>query len=95
MPLFYDNLETLFDYVKDYKILLNDEFKNIFENRLENINDFYLARKSNKENFFLSPEFFYLNKEIFQKYLDNNEHFYFNTFDKNNHINIDVNIIHN
>ncbi len=95
MPLFYDNLETLFDYVEDYKILLNDEFKNIFENRLENINDFYLARKNNKENFFLPPEFFYLNSEIFQKYLDNNEHFYFNTFDKNNHINIDVNIIHN
>ena len=95
LPLFYDNLETLFDYIKDYTILLNDEFKNIFENRLENINDFYLARKNNKENFFLSPEFFYLNKEIFQKYLDNNEHFYFNTFDKNNHINIDVNIIHN
>ncbi len=95
MPLFYDNLETFFDYIEDYKILLNDEFKNIFENRLENINDFYLARKNNKENFFLPPEFFYLNREIFQKYLDNNEHFYFNTFDKNNHINIDVNIIHN
>ncbi len=95
MPLFYDNLETLFDYVEDYKILLNDEFKNIFENRLENINDFYLARKNNKENFILPPEFFYLNREIFQKYLDNNEHFYFNTFDNNNHINIDVNIIHN
>ena len=27
LPLFYDNLETLFDYVKDYKILLNDEFR--------------------------------------------------------------------
>ncbi len=95
LPLFYNNLETLFDYVEDYKILLNDDFKNIFENRLENINDFYLARKNNKENFFLPPEFFYLNREIFQKYLDNNENFYFNTFDKNNHINIDVNIIHN
>jgi Transcription-repair coupling factor (superfamily II helicase) len=30
IPLFYDNLETLFDYIEEYKILLNDEFNNIF-----------------------------------------------------------------
>ena len=58
MPLFYEKLETLFEYVQDYTILLNDEFKNIFENRLENINDFYLARKNNKENFFYHLNFF-------------------------------------
>ncbi len=95
LPLFYNKLETLFDYIKDYTILLNDEFNLLLENRLENINDYYLARKSNKENFFLSPSFFYLDNKNIDEYLKNNEHYYFNTFDKNNKINIDISPIHN
>ncbi|OUW95117.1 MAG: transcription-repair coupling factor [Pelagibacteraceae bacterium TMED237] len=95
MPLFYEHLETLFDYIEQYIILLNDDFKVLLENRIENINDYYLARKNNKESFFLPPSYFYLSHENLKKYLDNNEHFYFNTFEKNNHINIEVNIIHN
>ena len=84
--------------IKFYKIFISIIFILSFSNvslSKENFFDEGIKLFKNKKSFFLSPEYFYLNKEIFKKYLKNTEHFYFNTFNKNNHINIDVNIIHN
>ncbi len=95
LPLFYDKLETLFDYLNNYTVFLNDQFDSLLDNRLENIQDFYNARKDTIDNFFLEPKFFYLNKKFIKDKINNQKHFYFNTFDKNNIDNIDVKTIHN
>ena len=95
LPLFYNKLETLFDYLNNYSIFLNDEFENLLDNRLENIEDFYLARKDSIDNFSIEPKLFYLNKEFIYNKIKSEKHYYFNTFDKNNIEDIDVKTIHN
>ncbi len=95
IPLFYKKLDTLFDYLNKYTIFLNDEFHNLLENRLENIQDFYLARKDSIDSFFLEPNYLYLSKESVYDRIQKVKHFYFNTFDKNNIDKINVSTIHN
>ncbi len=95
LPLFYNKLETLFDYLINYTIFLNDEFNSLLENRIENIQDYYMARKDSIDNFFLDPKYFYLSKKYINEKINNTSHFFFNTFDKNNFDTIDVETIHN
>ena len=95
LPLFYNNLETLFDYIHNYSIFLNDEFDSLLENRLENIDDFYLARKDEKDSFFLPPEYLYLNKKKLFEKIHKSNFFCFNSFNKDNFININVSSLSN
>ena len=95
IPLFYNNLETLFDYIRNYSIFLNDEFDSLLENRLENIKDFYLARKDGKDSFFLPPEYLFLNKKKLFEKINKSNFFYFNSFNKDNVININVSTLSN
>jgi len=71
IPLFINEMKSIFSFLHNTKIILNSEFSNLLLLRIENINDFYNARKDLKDNFFLEPEALYFTeKEIFS-YLNN------------------------
>ena len=59
--LFYRNLSNIFEYCKNFDIIINSEFKKLLENRLENIEDFYKSRIETDEKFILSTDNLYLN----------------------------------
>ena len=66
IPLFFNEMKTIFSYLDKTTIILSNNFSNMLELRLENIDDFYNARKDLKENFFLEPKKLFLTKnEIF------------------------------
>ena len=46
LPLFYDSLETIFDYLPNGLVVLDHLFDKSLIDRIESINDFYQARKS-------------------------------------------------
>ena len=73
LPLFNESLNTFFDYLNDSTIYLNAQFKELINQRLENINDFYNARKGLKDNYFLNPSYLYLNIEEIFSQLNNYE----------------------
>ena len=63
LPLFNESLSTFFSYCSNYHIILNSDFQNLLDMRIENINDFFNARKEGGENFHLPPEKLYLNNK--------------------------------
>jgi len=63
ISLFLDNMENIFSYLKNTYIYLNNQFDNLLDLRIENIKDFYNARKNLKENFYLEPSELYLSKD--------------------------------
>ena len=66
IPLFLDNMESIFSYLKNTQIIFTSQFSNLLDLRIENINDFFNARKDLHENFFLKPSKLYISKdEIF------------------------------
>ena len=67
LPLFYDELQTLFDYCENYQLLLHNEAIQLFEERTENLNDFYDARINSNDNFYLNPKSFFIDKKYFIK----------------------------
>ena len=40
LPLFYNSLCNLFDYCKGFSVILNNNFQDLVDSRIENINDF-------------------------------------------------------
>ena len=67
ISLFFNKMETIFSYLQKTTIVLSNDFVNLLEMRLENINDFYDARKNLNENYFLEPKNLFLSKnEIFE-----------------------------
>ena len=71
LPLFYDNLETLFDYCKDSQILVHNDIIELFDERIENLNDYFEARNESKDPFFLKPHNLFIDKEYFDQILTN------------------------
>ena len=60
LPLFCKKMETLFDFTTNYQVVVNSEFNYLLESRIENINDFYEARKELNDIFYLHPNHLYL-----------------------------------
>ena len=60
IPIFYNDLTTIFDYCKNYSIICNSDFNYLLENRLENIKDFYESRIETGEKFILPINNLYL-----------------------------------
>jgi transcription-repair coupling factor (superfamily II helicase) len=58
LPLFYDNLETLFDYCKNSQILIHNDIIELFDERTENLKDYFEARNDSKDSFFLKAASF-------------------------------------
>ena len=54
LPLFYKNLETLFDYCKNSQILIHNDTFELFDERTENLKDYFEARNNSKDSFFLN-----------------------------------------
>ena len=71
IPFFFFFLESIFSFLDDFQIVLNNEFYNLLDLRIENINDFYSARKDLNENFFLEPSWLYFSKKQIQSYIHN------------------------
>jgi len=69
IPFFFNNMQTLFSFIENTTIVLSINFTNLLEVRLENINDFYDARKNLNENFFLDPKKLFLNKDRILSFL--------------------------
>jgi transcription-repair coupling factor (superfamily II helicase) len=49
LPLFYDRLDTLFDYVGDAPVVLDARAEDVVKSRFAQIEDYYAARKSARE----------------------------------------------
>ena len=73
IPVFLNNMESIFTYLKNTQIILTNEFYNLLEVRIENIDDFFNARKNLNENFFLEPSNLYLSKKEIFSYLKKND----------------------
>ncbi len=78
LPLFYDALETLFDYAPDASILLDHQVDEVLNLRLEQIDEYYEARKSfagagSQEAPYhpIPPETLYLSEAAWSDTLDN------------------------
>ena len=63
LPLFNESLTTFFSYCLNYHIILNNDFQNLLDMRIENINDFFNARKEGGETFHLPPGKLYKNAQ--------------------------------
>ena len=50
LPFFHENLETLFDYLPDAVVTMDNLTTEALENRFSAISDYYLARKSSLED---------------------------------------------
>ena len=94
LPLFYTKLDSIFDYIENSSIFLNNDFKKILENRIENINDYYLSRKSSDDHFYLKPSYLYLNKIQLNNYFKGKKIFNFILFKNNNQIISNIKTIH-
>ena len=71
LPLFYDDLETLFDYCKNSQILIHNDIIELFDERTENLYDYFEARKNSKDSYFLKPHNLFIDKDYFDKILTN------------------------
>ena len=70
LPLFYENLETLFDYCESSKLIIHNDIIQLFDERIENLNDYYEARSNSNESFFLKPQYLFIEKNYFNQILD-------------------------
>ena len=66
-------LDTLFDYFQKSHLIINHDIINLFEQRLENLNDYYEARINSNDNFYLDPSFLYIDKKYFKNIIKNFE----------------------
>ena len=71
LPLFYENLETLFDYCKNSQILIQNDIIELFDERTENLQDYFEARNDSKDSFFLKPHHLFVDKDYFNQILTN------------------------
>ena len=70
LPLFYENLETLFDYCESSKLIIHNDIIQLFDERIENLNDYYEARSNSNDTFFLKPQYLFIEKNYFNQILD-------------------------
>ena len=63
IPLFLTKMESIFSYLKNTQIMVTNQFFNLLDLRIENINDFFNARKDLNENYFLKPSKLYFSKD--------------------------------
>ena len=70
LPLFYENLETLFDYCENSQLIIHNDIIELFDERIENLNDYYEARSNSNEFFFLKPRYLFIDKDYFDQILD-------------------------
>ena len=70
LPLFYKNLETLFDYCESSQLIIHNDIIELFDERIENLNDYYEARSNSNESFFLKPQYLFIDKDYFDQILD-------------------------
>ena len=70
ISLFCKKMETIFSYLDEISVVLSVGFFDLLETRLENINDFYNARKDLNENFFLEPNNLFLTKKKIMNFLN-------------------------
>ena len=77
LPLFYDNLESIFDYLPDANYFLDQDIKNDLLTRWDNINSQFNARTSsiNKRSkqvnlSWCDPKTLYISPDIFDELLD-------------------------
>ena len=80
LPLFYEKLDTLFDYLKKSQLMVHNDIIELFEERVENLKDYYAARIQSNDTFYLDPNFLYLNKKDFNKSINNYEIIKFSPF---------------
>ena len=66
LPLFHDNMDTLFDYCENYHLLLQNDVLDLAHERIENLNDFYDARIQSNDKFYLKPEFLFIDSHSFK-----------------------------
>jgi len=67
IPLFYDKLETLLDYCENSQLIIHNDIIKMFDERIENLNDYYEARINSNDPFFLSPDYLFIDKNYFNK----------------------------
>lgn len=72
LPLFYDKLETIFDYLPDATMTLAHEARLLAEKRLETINEYHRARRETPEENYkaLYPDALYLTGKEFSQILE-------------------------
>ncbi|MFI3242423.1 MAG: transcription-repair coupling factor [Alphaproteobacteria bacterium] len=64
LPLFYKNLNTIFDYIHKPKIIVAENVFEAIKNKLESITDYYQARIDNPDDYKpVAPNLFYYNQE--------------------------------
>ena len=80
ISFFSNEMDTIFSFVENEKILLNSEFFKLLDLRDENIEDFYNARKDLNENFFLEPHHLFLSKKQISNFLLSFDVIKFNDF---------------
>ena len=78
LPLFYDTLESLFDYAPDASVILDHQVDEVLKLRLEQIDEYYEARKSfvgagSQEAPYhpIPPERLYLSQTVWSETLNN------------------------
>ena len=68
LPLFYKRMDTLFDYCENSKLILQNDILNLFEERIENLNDFYSARIQSNDEFYLKPTSLFVEENYFKNF---------------------------
>ena len=61
LPLFNKKL-ILFDYFKQSILIVNNDINELFEERIENLYDYYTILDSN-DSFYLDPSFLFIDKK--------------------------------
>jgi transcription-repair coupling factor (superfamily II helicase) len=89
-PLFNDKMDTLFSFLHNTKIIATPQFNSLLDLRIENINDFYNARKDLNENYYLEPSQLYLGIDEINLLINNFDLINLHEFNKEE--NIDSNI---
>jgi transcription-repair coupling factor (superfamily II helicase) len=90
LPLFYENTDNLFDYCKDYIISFEQDSSTVLEERFEQIEDSYNARKiysssggyESSASAALEPDKIYLTKDDIKSILNNREYYYFSKYNE-------------
>ena len=80
LPFFLEKMETFFNFVNDCQVIVNSQFNDLLENRIENINDFFKARKQLNDNFYLKPDQLYLSSNETNHYLSKSDLIKFSEF---------------
>ena len=73
LPLFNKKLDTLFDYLKQNILIVNNDINELFEERIENLYDYYNARIDSNDSFYLDPSFLFIDKKNFNNAIENFE----------------------